>query len=126
MAESHNDLIREVAETAEAMQLLAQRKVPAGKTIWGSDRTIDVVVSDLDSGERLGILCRYQGTSGTTYEKIPARIDDIRAWPIRGIVVIDGDQFPSDFRAFLRGTGLVIETDELEVWLRMFFGRELA
>ena len=126
MADSHNDLIREVAEVAEAMQLVAQRKVPAGKTIWGSDRTIDVVASDLESGERIGILCRYQGTSGTTYEKIPARIEDIRAWPIRGIVVIAGDQFPPDFRAFLRGTGFAIELDELEVWLRMFFGRELA
>ena len=125
MVTSHNELLASVSETVEGMQLLAQRKVRVGRTIWGSNRTIDVIASDPHTGERLGIQCRYQGKSGTTYEKIPAQIDDIRAWPIRGIVVLAGDEFEQEFKGFLRATGFAIELDELDLWLRLFFGRDL-
>ncbi len=125
MVSSHNELLAEVCEAIEGLGLLARRKTNVGRTIWGSNRTIDVVATDPDTGERLGIQCRYQGSSGTTYEKTPAQIDDIRAWPIRGIVVLAGEEFAEDFKGFLRATGLAIELDELDVWLKMFFGRDL-
>lgn len=122
---NHKQLVSQVCEHVEALQLLAQRKVAVGRTIWGAKRTIDVVATDPDTGERLGILCRFQGQRGTTYEKIPAQIDDLRAWPIRGIVVLAGDEFSEDIKGFLRATGFAIDLDELDVWLRMFFGRDL-
>ena len=124
MVSSHRELVSAVCETIEELELLARRKVRVGRTIWGSNRTIDVIATDPETGERLGIQCRFQGSSGTTYEKIPAQVDDIRAWPIRGIVVLAGDEFSVDIKGFLRGTGLAIELDELDVWLRMFFGRD--
>lgn len=126
MVESHSDLVKAVSETVESLQLISERKVTVGRTLWGSNRVIDVVVTDLDTGERLGILCRYQGTSGTTYEKIPAQIEDMRAWPIRGIVVLAGDEFTAEFKGFVRATGFAIELGELDVWLRVFFGRALG
>lgn len=125
MVASHNDLVKAVSETVESLQLLADRKVSVGRTLWGSNRVIDVVVSHPETGERLGILCRYQGTSGTTYEKIPAQIEDMRAWPIRGVVVLAGDEFTAEFKAFVRATGFAIELGELDAWLRLFFGRAL-
>ena len=125
MVASHNELVKAVSETVESLQLLAERKVPVGRTLWGSNRVIDVIAFDPETGERLGILCRYQGTSGTTYEKIPAQIEDMRAWPIRGVVVLAGDQFTAEFKGFVRATGFAIEFAELETWLRLFFGRVL-
>ena len=56
--------------------------------------------------------------SGTTYEKIPAQIDDIRAWPIRGIVVLSmATEFAENFKGFLRRLAWGIDLDELDVWL---------
>lgn len=126
MISSHNDLVKAVCETVESFQLLAERKVSVGRTLWGSNRIIDVVAFDPETGERLGILCRYQGTSGTTYEKIPAQIDDMRAWPIRGVVVLAGDEFTLEFKGYLRASGFAIEFEELDAWLRLFFGRDLG
>lgn len=126
MVASHNELVKVVSETVESLHLVPERKVSAGRTLWGSNRVIDVVASDLETGERLGILCRYQGTSGTTYEKIPAQIEDMRTWPIRGVVVLAGDEFTAEFKGFVRATGFAIELGELDVWLRLFFGRELG
>lgn len=123
---SHNELVKAVAEAVESLQLLAERKVPVGRTIWGSNRVIDVVAYDQNTGERLGILCRYQGTSGTTYEKIPAQIEDMRAWPIRGIVVLAGAEFTPEFKGFLRASGFAIDYEDLDAWLRLFFGRDLG
>ena len=125
MVASHNELLTVVSETVEGLQLLARRKVRVGRTIWGKNRTIDIIATDPETGEQLGIQCRYQGEHGTTYEKIPAQIDDIRAWPIRGIVVLAGEEFSAEFKGFLRATGFAIELDELDVWLRLFFGRDL-
>lgn len=126
MVDSRKALVEEVVAWAEAIGLTAERNVNIGRTIWGTNRRIDVLITDPNSRERLGVLCRFQESSGTTYEKIPAEADDIQTWPIRGIVVFAGPAFEGEISAFLRATGVAISLDELDVWARLFFGRDLS
>ena len=120
------DLENAVAETARGIGLEAAQQVTFGRRIWGSGRRIDVLITHPESSLRLGVECKLQTTSGTAQEKIPATLEDIRAWPIRGIVVFAGDGFSDDFKAFIRSSGQAIEFDEFEVWLRLFFGLPLS
>ncbi|MEK6607847.1 MAG: PD-(D/E)XK nuclease superfamily protein, partial [Myxococcota bacterium] len=113
-----------VAALAEALQLSVRRQVRVGRRIWGAERRIDLVIGDAHR-RRLGIECKFQGTGGTAEEKIPATIEDIRAWPIPGLVVFDGQGFSNHMRAFLVSTGKAVELDDLEAWLRLYFGLDL-
>ncbi len=70
---------------------------------------------------RLGIECKYQGVGGTAEEKIPATLQDIEAWAMRGIVVIHGTGFSRDFPAFARASGKVLSFDELADFLVDYF-----
>lgn len=65
---------------------------------------------------------QIQGASGTAEQKIPATIQDIASWPIPGIIVIDGEGFSDNMRGYLMSTGKVVQFDELEDWLRLYFG----
>lgn len=81
------------------------------------------MITDDKSGKRLGVECKFQATPGTAEEKkVPATIQDIAHWPIPGIVVIDGKGFSGNRRGYLMSTGKVIWFDELEDWLRLYFG----
>jgi len=122
---SGRDLEDRVVAVAEALGLRAHRRVRVGRRIWGAAREIDLVVGDRQN-RRLGIECKYQGTAGSAEEKIPATIDDIRAWPIAGLVVFDGEGFSAHMRSFLVSTGKAVEFEDLEPWLRLFFGLELG
>ena len=84
------ELRDKVAELAHALGLEAETEVAVGRRIWGARRKIDVVVRHADTRLSLGIECKYQGTKGSAEEKIAGTLDDIAAWPIRGIVVFDG------------------------------------
>ena len=126
MVKSREDLFQDIRQLAEQLDLKAEAEVHIGKRLWGADRRIDLVISDPATGERLGLECRFQGTKGTTYEKIPGTIDDIRAWPIRGLVVFAGDGIPDGYKAYLRSTGLAIDLEDLDPWLRLFFARDLG
>ena len=68
----------------------------------------------------LGVECKFQRTAGSTEEKILATIPDINAWPIRGMVMMHGDGFSPDFKAFTRSSGKMVEFDELPTWLRSY------
>jgi hypothetical protein len=57
-----------------------------------------VVISDEKSDKRLGVECKFQATSGTAEEKIPATIQDMEHWPIPGIEVIDGEGFSKNMQ----------------------------
>ncbi len=114
-----------VADLARSLGLDVHRRVRLGRRIWGAAREIDVVVGDR-AHRRLGIECKYQGGGGSAEEKVPATIEDIRAWPIPGLVVFDGDGFSAHMRAFLISTGKAVEFEDLEPWLRLFFGLELT
>ncbi len=119
---SGDELKRNVVALAQRMGLKAETEVKAARRLWGQRRYIDVVITDEKTGKRLGVECKYQATPGTAEEKIPATIQDIAYWPIPGIVVIAGDGFSSNMQAYLMSTGKVVWFEELEEWLRLYFG----
>ncbi len=109
------------AEVARDLGLQVETEVYVGRRIWGARRRIDVVVSDPGQRRSLGIEVKYQRSAGSAEEKIPSTIDDIRAWPIPGIVVFHGPGFSANMRAFLLSSGKAVELEDLEVWLRLYF-----
>lgn len=119
------DLVARVAALAASLDLAVAREVRVGRRVWGAVRRIDAVLTGPDR-KRLGVECKWQATPGTAEEKIPATIQDIRAWPIPGIVVFEGAGFSENMRAYLVSTGVAVEFEDLEAWLRLFFGLELA
>ncbi len=110
-----------VVELAEGLGLKAETEVKAARRLWGAKRRIDVVLTREESGKVLGIECKYQGTSGSAEEKIPATINDIEYWPIPGIVVIDGPGFSSNMMGFLMATGKTVWFEDLKDWLKLYF-----
>jgi hypothetical protein len=115
----------EVANLAQRLGLEARRQVKVGRRLWGAERRIDVVVTEPTSRRRLGLECKFQGVPGTAEEKIPTTIQDIAAWPIPGIVVFSGEGFSPYMRSFLIASGRSVELEDLEAWLRLFFGLPL-
>jgi hypothetical protein len=119
--ESGRELEEQVVKVATKLGLLVRRQVKVGKRIWGADRYIDVVVTERESRQSLGVECKYQGAQGSAEEKIPTTIKDIEAWPIPGIVVIYGEGFSERMRAYLYSTGKVVDLEDLGTWLTLFF-----
>lgn len=119
---SGNELKQKVVDLASKLGLKAKTEVKAARRLWGQERFIDVVIIDERTGKRLGVECKYQAEKGTTEEKIPATIQDISHWPIPGIVVIDGEGFSPNMKSYLISTGKVVLYEELEEWLRLYFG----
>ena len=116
----------EVARLAEGLGLEVRRAVKVGRRLWGAERRIDLVLTDREQRKSLGVECKFQGGPGTAEEKIPATIADIAAWPISGLVVFKGEGFTANMRSYLVSTGRAVELDDLEPWLRLFFGLSLA
>jgi hypothetical protein len=120
--ENGNQLRDAVAAIGVELGLDADIEVKVGRRIWGAKRSIDVVLKDRDTRVSLGIECKYQGTKGSAEEKIPATIEDIRAWPIRGIVVYSGEGFSSNMQSYLLSTGMAVELGDVKKWLELYFG----
>ena len=119
---SGKELQNEVAALGRALGLLAETEVEVGRRIWGARRRIDVVLKHPETRVSLGVECKYQGVSGSAEEKIPATIEDIRAWPIRGIVVYAGAGFTGNMQSYLLSTGMAVEVTDLKAWLELYFG----
>jgi len=120
--ESGNQLQDQVLEIGRSLGLEAEKEVYVGRRIWGAKRRIDVVVKFPETRVSLGIECKYQGSKGSAEEKIPATIEDIKAWPIRGIVVYSGEGFSSNMQSYLMSTGKAVELEDLKTWLELYFG----
>ena len=114
-------LQKAVTELAHCLGLECRTEVKVGRRIWGPQRRIDVVLTEPKSKLKLGLECKYQGTTGTAEEKIPSTIEDIKAWPIRGLVVIDGPGFSENMIGYLIATGMVVEFSDLADWLKLYF-----
>jgi hypothetical protein len=111
-----------VAALGKGLGLDVEVEVAVGRRLWGAQRRIDVVLRHPATRLTLGVECKWQGTPGTAEEKIPATIDDIRPWPIRGIVVFSGPGFSSNMAAYLQSTGMAVQLEDLQSWLRLYFG----
>ena len=120
--ENGNQLRDQVAEIGESLGLHAEIEVKVGRRIWGAKRSIDVVVKDPITRISLGIECKYQSSKGSAEEKIPATIEDIKAWPIRGIVVYSGEGFSNNMQSYLLSTGKAVELTDVKKWLELYFG----
>jgi len=120
--ESGNDLRDRVALIGQALGLEHELEVIVGRRVWGARRKIDVVLKHPNTRVSLGIECKFQGGSGSAEEKIPATIEDIRAWPIRGIVVYSGAGFSRNMESYLLSTGMAVELNDLTRWLELYFG----
>jgi len=119
--ESGRELRDQVVQLAHNLGLQVQTEVRVGRRIYGKRRKIDIVLRKPNSEKILGVECKYQRTPGTAEEKIAIIIHDIDYWPIPGIVVIDGPGFSPEVKAYLLASGKVVEFDDLEAWLRLFF-----
>lgn len=119
---SGRELVSQVKTMAEGLGLAVRTEVQVGRRLWGAVRRIDVVLTDMSTRRTLGVECKFQDSKGTAEEKIPATINDISAWPIPGIVVFAGGGFSTNMRQFLISTGKAVELDDLESWLRLYFG----
>lgn len=115
-----------VADLGRWLELDAVIEVSVGRRLWGARRQIDVVLTEPVMRRRLGLECKYQAIRGTAQEKIPAIINDIASWPIDGLVVFEGPGFTDDMKAYMLSTGKAVEFDELETWLRLYFGLDLV
>jgi hypothetical protein len=120
--ENGNQLRDAVVVVGEALGLDADIEVAVGRRIWGAKRRIDVVLKDPVTRVSLGLECKYQGSKGSAEEKIPATIEDIKAWPIRGMVVYSGEGFSSNMQSYLLSTGMAVELRDLRTWLELYFG----
>ena len=109
------------AEVARDLGLDVETEVYVGRRIWGARRRIDIVITDRAQRRSLGIEAKYQKSAGSAEEKIPSTIEDIRAWPIPGIVCFYGPGFSSHMRSFLLSSGKAVELSDLETWLRLYF-----
>ncbi|WP_298009748.1 MULTISPECIES: PD-(D/E)XK nuclease superfamily protein [Anaerolinea] len=119
---SGNELKQRVVDLARELGLEVKTEVRAARRLWGQKRHIDVVLTEPKTGKRLGIECKFQSTPGTAEEKVPSTIQDIEHWPIPGIVVIDGEGFSENMSGYLMSTGKVVWFEDLEDWLRLYFG----
>jgi hypothetical protein len=119
---SGKDLQQLVVELATSIGLIVTTEVIVGRRIWGAKRRIDVVLKHPGTRTSLGIECKFQGVSGSAEEKIPATLDDIRVWPIRGIVVYSGKGFSPNMESYLLSTGMAVELSDLKPWLELYFG----
>jgi len=122
---SGDALVKEVARVARDLGLEAREQFRLGRRIWGAERRIDVVLTHSTSRLRLGVECKYQGVAGSAEEKIPVILQDIDAWPIRGLVVFSGEGFTKHMETFLIASGKATALPDLEPWLRLFFGLDL-
>ena len=110
-----------VVELAEQLGLEARTEVRAARRLWGAERRIDVVLKQESTRKLLGIECKFQSVSGSAEEKIPSMLKDIEFWPIPGIIVIDGPGFSKGMENYLISSGKVIQFDDLEDWLHLYF-----
>ncbi|MBX7255194.1 MAG: hypothetical protein K1Y02_02440 [Candidatus Hydrogenedentes bacterium] len=119
---SGKDLQRRVADLGAMLGLIVDTEVAVGRRVWGARRRIDVVLKHPVTRVSLGVECKFQGGAGSAEEKIPATLEDIRAWPIRGIVVYSGAGFSINMESYLLSTGMAVEMDDLAAWLTLYFG----
>ena len=78
------------------------REVPFGKTLIGKNRRIDILLIEESSRTAMALECKYQGSTGTTDEKIPYALADLGQLGMPACLVYAGEGFSPGARQALR------------------------
>jgi hypothetical protein len=79
-------------------------EVRVGTTIIGKQRRVDLFLVHPESGNALGLECKYQDSSGTADEKIPYTLRDLAALRMPAAVVYAGIGFSEGVLHLLQGS----------------------
>ncbi len=105
-------LIEEIREWC-IKDLHLYRELFVGSRFVGKKRKLDII---LQYGNRyLGIEAKFQGTSGTAYQKLSYALEDVRKTPIPTIIVFSGEGIEEDVKAQLISSGMGIEVEWTDV-----------
>ncbi len=81
-------------------------EVSLGTSIIGKQRRVDLLVVLPSGGEAIALECKYQDSSGTTDEKIPYALDDLRALRIPAVIAYAGSGFSEGVLHLLQSSSL--------------------
>jgi hypothetical protein len=86
--------------------LVVYREVNVGKSIIGKNRRVDVLALDTLGNRALAIECKYQGTAGTTDEKVPYTLQDTESMSMPACVAYAGDGWSWGVRHMLASSSV--------------------
>lgn len=112
---------RLIACTGLAMGLDVRRKLTVGKTIYGRDREVDVLLRHSPSGNRLAVEAKYQRVKGTADEKLPYAVLNQETLPLPSVIVYGGGGFHPGALHWLCANARATDIAGLQEWLTVFF-----
>ena len=112
---------RLIACTGLAMGLDVRRKLTVGKTIYGRDREVDVLLRHAASGNRLAVEAKYQRVKGTADEKLPYAVLNQETLPLPSVIVYGGGGFHTGALHWLCVNARATDIAGLQEWLAVFF-----
>ena len=112
---------RLIACTGLAMGLDVRRKLTVGKTIYGRDREVDVLLRHAPSGNRLAVEAKYQRVKGTADEKLPYAVLNQKTLPLPSVIVYGGGGFHTGALHWLCANARATDIAGLQEWLAVFF-----
>jgi PD-(D/E)XK nuclease superfamily domain len=81
-------------------------EVSLGTSIIGKQRRVDLLMLAAASGAAIAIECKYQDSAGTTDEKIPYALEDLRALRIPAVIAYAGGGFSEGVLHLLQSSSL--------------------
>lgn len=119
---NHKTLCDKVALMGTALGLHVQRRFRVGETVWGTKRVIDMVFTNTktDEQKQLGVHCFTQDASGSAYVKFWGLMEDAKYYPMRGVLVYEGEWFKDKFKGTMNSLG-AIALEKFDHWMRVFF-----
>jgi hypothetical protein len=112
---------RLIACTGLAMGLDVRRKLTVGKTIYGRDREVDVLLRHPPTGNRLAVEAKYQRVKGTADEKLPYAVLNQETLPLPSVIVYGGGGFHTGALHWLCANARATDIAGLQEWLAVFF-----
>ena len=111
------------------------REVNVGKSIIGKNRRVDLFVLDTAQNRAMAIECKYQGSAGTTDEKVPYTLQDLEAMRMPACATYAGAGWSDGVRHMLEASPVAacclpdpatlkrsVQTRELDHMLAQAFG----
>ena len=81
-------------------------EVSLGTSIIGKQRRVDLLMLLPQTGEALVLECKYQDSAGTTDEKIPYALEDLRAMRVPSVICYAGAGFSEGVLHLLQSSSL--------------------